>query len=286
MLGNAFLVVSACVLQASRCVIMPDDDLDLGNDYTYSFASSLRRCLDAREGDGAAASLLPCLNEGAVSGLARADSEDVVRVADGVSLDLEDDGDEKSTRTVLSLDKDPTHYRTAMGVLSTFLSRRSLRWDLGVIYPGLHLKVGSTPVGGVMEFRLDRRLPAFEERRLGTGRLLVRRLVLPFLVGAKISLATLVPLFFLALALIAKKAVLLGKLAVLASGFLGFNSLFLLQQPPQFQPQFQPELPLHWDRRPPPVRDDPFADVAREDAGRSSRGRNFVWEGSLTSGRD
>lgn len=58
-----------------------------------------------------------------------------------------------------------------------------------------------------------------------TGRLLVRQLLLPFLLGFKFNLASLLPLLFGALIVITKKALILTKVALLIAGFLGWNSL-------------------------------------------------------------
>lgn len=59
-----------------------------------------------------------------------------------------------------------------------------------------------------------------------TGRLLMRQLVLPFLLGFKFNLASLLPLLFGMLIIITKKALLLTKVALFIAGMLGWNSLF------------------------------------------------------------
>lgn len=55
--------------------------------------------------------------------------------------------------------------------------------------------------------------------------MLVRSLLLPFLLGIKFSLASLIPLIFGILLVVTKKALLLTKIALLLSGLLGWNSL-------------------------------------------------------------
>ena len=55
--------------------------------------------------------------------------------------------------------------------------------------------------------------------------MLMRSLVLPFLLGFKFSLSSLIPLLFGVLLLVTKKALLLTKVALLISGLLGWNSM-------------------------------------------------------------
>lgn len=55
---------------------------------------------------------------------------------------------------------------------------------------------------------------------------MMRHLLLPFLLGFKFNLASLIPLLFGVLLLVTKKALLLTKVALFVSGLLGWNSLF------------------------------------------------------------
>lgn len=52
----------------------------------------------------------------------------------------------------------------------------------------------------------------------------MRSLVLPFLLGFKFSLSSLIPLIFGIILIVTKKALLLTKIALLLSGILGWNS--------------------------------------------------------------
>lgn len=54
----------------------------------------------------------------------------------------------------------------------------------------------------------------------------MRQLVLPFLLGFKFNLASLLPLLFGVLIVMTKKALLLTKVALFIAGLLGWNSLF------------------------------------------------------------
>lgn len=58
------------------------------------------------------------------------------------------------------------------------------------------------------------------------GRSLLRQLLLPFLLGFKFNLASMIPLLFGILLLVTKKALLLTKIAIVISGLLGWNSMF------------------------------------------------------------
>lgn len=54
----------------------------------------------------------------------------------------------------------------------------------------------------------------------------MRQFVVPFLMGFKFNIATIVPILFGILALIAKKAVIVSKLALIASSAFALGTLF------------------------------------------------------------
>lgn len=60
----------------------------------------------------------------------------------------------------------------------------------------------------------------------------MRHLLIPFLLGFKFNLASLIPLLFGFLLLLTKKALLLTKIALIISGLLGWNSLLSTAQTP------------------------------------------------------
>lgn len=60
-----------------------------------------------------------------------------------------------------------------------------------------------------------------------SARVLARQFLVPFLLGFKFNIATLIPIIFGLLALIAKKAVILSKIALIASSAFGLGSLLL-----------------------------------------------------------
>lgn len=57
------------------------------------------------------------------------------------------------------------------------------------------------------------------------GRLIARQFLLPFLLGFKFNVATLIPIIFGLLALVAKKAVFLSKLGLIISTAIGLGAL-------------------------------------------------------------
>lgn len=61
-----------------------------------------------------------------------------------------------------------------------------------------------------------------------TARVLTRQFLVPFLLGIKFNLVTIVPLIFAAIIFLCKKAAFLGKFALFITGLLGFGSLFSL----------------------------------------------------------
>lgn len=56
---------------------------------------------------------------------------------------------------------------------------------------------------------------------------MARQFLVPFLLGIKFNIATIIPLIFGILALIAKKAVFLSKIALIATSAFGMGSLLL-----------------------------------------------------------
>ncbi|XP_012287511.1 uncharacterized protein LOC105703593 [Orussus abietinus] len=146
-------------------------------------------------------------------------------------------------RDLLDFDYDPKDFGNVVKAAARLMEGRSLKWDLDGIYPGLKMQVGPTlDRNGVLEFVVNDRGPAFADRGAGNGRLLTRNLILPLLLGVKFSLASLVPLIFGLLLVVSKKALILAKVAILLSGFLGWSSFFTGSQD-QHQPQTFPGHP-------------------------------------------
>lgn len=63
-----------------------------------------------------------------------------------------------------------------------------------------------------------------------TARILTRQFIVPFLLGLKFNLVTILPLLFAGIILLLKKALFLGKFALFITGLLGFGGLLTFGQ--------------------------------------------------------
>lgn len=75
------------------------------------------------------------------------------------------------------------------------------------------------------------------------ARILTRQFVVPFLLGLKFNLMTILPLLFAGIIVLLKKAAFLGKVALFITGLLGFGNLFSFGQFGGIN-QFVPHRPL------------------------------------------
>uniref|UniRef100_A0AAG5D2Z3 Protein osiris 10 n=1 Tax=Anopheles atroparvus TaxID=41427 RepID=A0AAG5D2Z3_ANOAO len=170
--------------------------------------------------------LLRCAGQQALTSLQFLEEANNFTLANGLLM-IKDESLAASSRIIPNIiDSDPLDFRGILENAGTVMAQRQMLWDMGIIYPGLKLKLGPTlGAPGVLEFVLD---PAaqnderslFEEK--STGR---RNFVVPFLLGLKFNLATLLPLVFGGLILLSKKALILGKIALFLSGMFGYGSL-------------------------------------------------------------
>jgi hypothetical protein len=148
-------------------VVMPQDEdfPDEGPNYGFSYA--FQHCLRHEAGQSVG-NVLPCFNKGAFAGLMEADEQGAVEISKGVTLikDMED----TSQRTIFSPHVDPTDYRNVLEATAELIGRRSLRWDMSVIHPGLFMRVGPTISGaGVLEFLMERGYTTHNDRTVGAG---------------------------------------------------------------------------------------------------------------------
>ncbi|XP_038219393.1 uncharacterized protein LOC119837737 [Zerene cesonia] len=174
--------------------------------------TNLNACLSEERG----AALGVCFGKELLHKLNNYDEADSFSLASGVSFVR----DEKTPRDISAfLDKDPMDFRSIMEDASNLISKRSLHWDMGMVYPGLVMRIGPTLANGVLDFVID---PRIKDRtynaqgELSTGRLLARNLLVPFLLGIKFNISTLLPLLLGLLLVASKKAFLLAKVALLA----------------------------------------------------------------------
>ncbi|KAL3268025.1 hypothetical protein HHI36_007158 [Cryptolaemus montrouzieri] len=169
-----------------------------------------------------------CLGMGLINKLQSWDSEPEFDLVDGVTLTK----DPKEYRESFSFsDSDPSSFRSIVDSFGQVFSRRQMRWDMGYVYPGLTMHITPSPgTAGVLEFALDPHKEALNRHSLKdvpTGRLLARQFLVPILLGFKFNVVTIIPIIFGILALIAKKAVLLSKLALIISSAFGLGTLLL-----------------------------------------------------------
>lgn len=155
------------------------------------------------------------------------------------------------------------HLCLARGLLEnagTIVGQRSLQWDLSMLQPGLCLRIGPTSdSSSILEFVMDPSLDRgdrylTEEPSTGAylstlsvinqnrfffiinnfnrfaARILARQFVVPFLLGLKFNLVTILPLLFAGIILLLKKAMFLGKFALFITGLLGFGGLLTFGQ--------------------------------------------------------
>ncbi|XP_013165457.1 PREDICTED: uncharacterized protein LOC106116242 [Papilio xuthus] len=181
--------------------------------------SQLNKCLSVKRG----AEVGVCFGEELLANLNHYDETESFSLATGVSFLR----DEKTPRGLGNfLDKDPLDYRSIMEDASELISKRSLHWDMSGLCPGLAMRIGPTLSNGVLEFVLD---PRIKDRgyqnhgELTTGRLLVRNLLVPFLLGLKFHIATLLPLLLGLVLLASKKAFLIAKIALAAATLFSVN---------------------------------------------------------------
>ncbi|XP_034949798.1 uncharacterized protein Osi10a [Chelonus insularis] len=180
-----------------------------------SFSEAFAQCLAKKVHE-----TFECVNEGSLTILRSMNEKDSLDFGE-VKLERS----ETQARDLLDLDYDPKDFKNVIKAAARLMERRNLKWDLSNLYPGLQMRVGPALNGnGMLEFIVDERNPTFTNRQLGPGRMLVKNLVLPFLLGLKFSLSSLIPLVFGVLLVITKKALFLTKIALLLSGLLGWNA--------------------------------------------------------------
>ncbi|XP_048001452.1 uncharacterized protein LOC125238220 [Leguminivora glycinivorella] len=160
-----------------------------------------------------------CFGKEVLKNLDKYDEAESFSLTNGISFVR----DEKTPRHFGSfLDKDPMDFRAIMEDASNLISKRSLHWDLSGLYPGLVMRIGPTLANGMLEFVMDSRIKdrTYHHQQHGemsTGRLLARNLLVPFLLGFKFQLSTLLPLLLGLLLIASKKAFFLAKIALLAT---------------------------------------------------------------------
>ncbi|XP_048486660.1 uncharacterized protein LOC105391597 [Plutella xylostella] len=210
--NSAFVLVPLMIYSVNPITLQEGEEIKENN----IDGSQLNQCLSDRRG----VEVGVCFGKELLNKLNRYDEAESFSLATGLELVR----DEKTPRDIGSfLDKDPMDFRSIIEDASNLISKRSLHWDMSMIYPGLTMRIGPTLANGVLEFVMD---PKLKDRayngqyqqhgEISTGRLLARNLLVPFLLGFKFQLSTLLPLLLGFVLLASKKAFLIAKLAFLA----------------------------------------------------------------------
>ncbi|KAK4875563.1 hypothetical protein RN001_011985 [Aquatica leii] len=192
-----------------------------------------------------------CLGVGALSKLQSIDNDPEYDFVDGVTFAR----DEQQVRENYNfLDRNPADFRTIVDSIGYVFSRRSMHWDMSVLYPGLAMRVApSGSPGGVLEFVLDTHREALSEHSLkesGTGRLIARQFLLPFLLGFKFNIATLIPIIFGTIAFIAKKIILISKVGLIISSVITLGSLLFKKEHYSHHGGYHPSFSGHYGHAP------------------------------------
>nr|XP_022918509.1 uncharacterized protein LOC111427546 [Onthophagus taurus] len=147
-----------------------------------------------------------------------------------VTEDLKFTKDDQQYREAYNfVDSNPGSFRSILDTVDNVFSRRKLLWDMSFLYPGLSMRVSpSLNPMGALEFALDQHRDSLVRQNLkdvGTGRVLARQFLVPLLLGLKLNVATLLPIFLGILAFMVKKAVIFSKLALIISSAYALSNL-------------------------------------------------------------
>ncbi|EFN89937.1 hypothetical protein EAI_15236 [Harpegnathos saltator] len=185
--------------------------------HSHGFNEVFGMCLSKKE-----YGTFECVNRAILSALQSLNDKDSLEFGK-VRLDRA----EGYGRDLLDLDYDPKDFGNVVKAAARLMERRNFKWNLDNLYPGLQMRVGPMLNGeGMLEFVLIERTASYSDRQAGPGKQLARHVLLPFLLGFKFNLASLIPLMFGFLMIVTKKALLLTKVALFVSGLLGWNTLF------------------------------------------------------------
>ncbi|XP_044019078.1 uncharacterized protein LOC122859515 [Aphidius gifuensis] len=210
-----------CISSGITVILERQDKLNepdfQADNYNKKFSQEFGNCLaDKVHGT------FECFNRGSLSVLQSLNDIDHLDFGN-IKMDRSDSIDE---RNLLDLDYDPQDFGNVVKAAGRLVERRNFQWDLSNIYPGLLMHVGPMINGnGVLEFILDEKAAKYTDRRIGMGRMLMRNLVLPFLLGFNFSLSSLIPLIFGILLLVTKKALIITKIAFVLNAIFGWNSI-------------------------------------------------------------
>lgn len=138
----------------------PAEDPILNNEDPKSFNEAFGACLARKE-----FGTLECVNRGALSALQSLNHKDDLDF-DEVHLERADG----YGRELLDWDYDPKDFGNIVKAATRLMERRSLKWNLDNLYPGLQLRAGPMLNGnGMLEFVVNERPTTFGDRQAGAG---------------------------------------------------------------------------------------------------------------------
>ncbi|KAK9501635.1 hypothetical protein O3M35_012326 [Rhynocoris fuscipes] len=200
----SLIALLVCVIDKTNTVTFPKSSTNFESSRAHYTPSSddedLNVCLRSDN------PLLPCLTSSMVQGIETAGGFNTVSLANDLRL-IQESEHEKFTLT-----GDRREARTLLEAITMYMEPRYLQWDLSEFYPGLVMTVGPTS-RGYLQFFLDKRRTITDERSLSTGRLIVKRTILPVLLGIKLNVASLAPILIAGIILLVKKIFIFSKLS-------------------------------------------------------------------------
>ncbi|XP_066145936.1 uncharacterized protein Osi10a [Euwallacea fornicatus] len=169
-----------------------------------------------------------CFGFGAISRLQVLDSNPQFDIIDGLTMSR-DMSQEYREGAYNFADQDPSDFRSIIDTFDHVFSKRAMRWDMGFIHPGLAMRISpSVHPHGVLEFTMDQgqdTLSLHRVKEISTARLMAKQFLVPLLLGFKFNVATLVPIIFGILVLMAKKILYISKIALVVSAAIALGSL-------------------------------------------------------------
>ncbi|XP_060839433.1 uncharacterized protein LOC132920784 [Rhopalosiphum padi] len=189
---------------------------------TPTVSTAIKSCLAGAD------PFLPCINGHAMAAIEQTESMDSVLLDSGLEISRRPGGEAfAAPRGVYSLGDNPYNIGAVIEAASSLLSRRTFCWDMGLLYPGLQMRIGPTYTGrGIIDFIVNPKRK-FDERSLGFGHMIFKRSLLPNVLATQISIASVIPIMFAVLYFLTKKAFILSKIALVVTSVVGYGSLFL-----------------------------------------------------------
>lgn len=154
------------LVSAGITVMMePKEHVTLDNGQSYSFNEAFGACLSKKEHG-----TFECVNRGILSALQSLNDKDCLEFGR-----MQLDRAEGYGRDLLDLDYDPKDFGNVVRAAARLMERRSVKWSLDNLYPGLQMRVGPMLNGdGMLEFVLDERVVPYGDRQAGAGKSSVR----------------------------------------------------------------------------------------------------------------